>query len=251
MLVHPWLCLTPHEHIPDPAKTPRHRTIRPSTPSTRAVGVVCNVRCDAHAVSALPFQKSPPQTYIYAVEHSLITGKQGKETEKHMAAAAVKSSAGMAGKKSRKPYVVSRPRERWTADEHGRFLHALLLFGRDWKRVQAFVATKTGTQIRSHAQKHFLRADKKLGLAVPPPHPRRSAADYGGALAPDVETVQLPLSQDDLRFAQVYRFVGDVFGCGAMWPVEAQLQRLLGADPVVVDTILRVLANLQDNLDIL
>ncbi|PWZ54330.1 Myb-like protein G [Zea mays] len=147
-----------------------------------------------------------------------------------MSAAVNKSSAGT--KKSRKPYVVSRPRERWTADEHGRFLHALLLFGRDWKRVQAFVATKTGTQIRSHAQKHFLRADKKLGLAVPPP---------------DVETVQLPLSPDDLRFAQVYRFVGDVFGCGAMWPVEAQLQRLLGADPVVVDTILRVLANLQDN----
>jgi SHAQKYF class myb-like DNA-binding protein len=251
VLVHPWLCLTPHEHIPDPAKTPRHRTIRPST---RAVGVVCNVRCDAHAVSALPFQKSPPQTYIYAVEHSLITGKQGKETEKHMAAAAVKSSAGMAGKKSRKPYVVSRPREKWTADEHGRFLHALLLFGRDWKRVQAFVATKTGTQIRSHAQKHFLRADKKLGLAVPPRHPHRSAAgcpawcaDDGGTLAPDVETVQFPLSPDDLRLAQVYRFVGDVLGSS----VEAQLHRLLGADPVVVDTVLRVLANLQDNLDIL
>ena len=59
-------------------------------------------------------------------------------------AAAVKSSAGTAGKKSRKPYVMTRPRERWTADEHDRFLHALLLYGRDWKRVQAFVATKTG-----------------------------------------------------------------------------------------------------------
>jgi SHAQKYF class myb-like DNA-binding protein len=172
-----------------------------------------------------------------------------------MAAAAVKSSAGMAGKKSRKPYVVSRPREKWTADEHGRFLHALLLFGRDWKRVQAFVATKTGTQIRSHAQKHFL---KKLD-------PRSSecaghrlrgycTADWAwcaddGASVPgvDVETVQFPLSPDDLRFAQVYRFVGDVLGSS----VEAQLHRLLGADPVVVDTVLRVLANLQDNLDIL
>jgi hypothetical protein len=45
----------------------------------------------------------------------------------------------------------------------------------------------------------------------------------------------------------VYRFVGDVLGSS----VEAQLHRLLGADPVVVDTVLRVLANLQDNLDIL
>ncbi|CAD6206114.1 unnamed protein product [Miscanthus lutarioriparius] len=181
-------------------------------------------------------------------------------------AAAVKSSAGMVGKKSRKPYVMTRPRERWTADEHDRFLHALLVFSCDWKRVQAFVATKTATQIRSHAQKHFLRAEKKLGLAAAP-HPRSSAgAGYrqqrpltgcparwcadDGASAPDVETVQLPLSPDDLHFAQVYRFVGDIFGSGASRPVEAQLQRLLGADPVIVDTILRVLANLEDNFSL-
>ncbi|XP_066327282.1 protein REVEILLE 6-like [Miscanthus floridulus] len=172
-------------------------------------------------------------------------------------AAAVKSSAGTAGKKSRKPYVMTRPRERWTADEHDRFLHALLLYGRDWKRVQAFVATKTATQIRSHAQKHFLRAEKKLGLLAAP-HPRSSSAGCppawcaaaDGASAPDVATVQLPLSPDDLHFAQVYRFVGDVFGSVASGSVEAQLQRLLGADPVIVDTILRVLANLQDNLSL-
>ena len=58
------------------------------------------------------------------------------------------------------------------------------------------------------------------------------------------------MSPDDLHFAQVYRFVGDVFGSGASGSVEAQLQRLLGADPVIVDTILRVLANLQDNLSL-
>ena len=75
-------------------------------------------------------------------------------------------------------------------------------------------------------------------------------ADDGGASAPDVETVQLPLSAEDLHFAQVYRFVGGVFGSGAPRPVEAQLQRLLGADPVIVDTILRVLANLQDNFSL-
>ena len=172
-------------------------------------------------------------------------------------AAAVKSSAGTAGKKSRKPYVMTRLRERWTADEQDRFLHALLLYGRDWKRVQAFIATKTATQIRSHAQKHFLRAEKKLGLLAAP-HPRSSSAGCppawcaatDGASAPDVATVQLPLSPDDLHFAQVYRFVGDVFGSSASGLVEEQLQRLLGAGPVIVDTILRVLANLQDNLSL-
>ncbi|CAN6353864.1 unnamed protein product [Urochloa humidicola] len=81
-----------------------------------------------------------------------------------------------AGKKPRKPYQITRPRERWAADEHGRFLHGLTLFGRDWKRVEQFVSTKTATQVRSHAQKYFLKAQKLgLGAALPPPHPRRSA----------------------------------------------------------------------------
>ncbi|CAL4935615.1 unnamed protein product [Urochloa decumbens] len=177
--------------------------------------------------------------------------------------AVARSSAGMAGKKARKPYTITRPREKWATDEHDRFLHALVLFGRDWKRIEAFVVTKTSTQIRSHAQKHFLKA-QKLGIAVPPAHPRR--ASVVGQVQPPVscppspwfvddacimpkdETIQLPLSPDDPHFALVYRFVGDIFGSDAPQPVEAELQRLLGADPVIVDTILRVLENLQENM---
>uniref|UniRef100_A0A804REB0 Uncharacterized protein n=1 Tax=Zea mays TaxID=4577 RepID=A0A804REB0_MAIZE len=52
-------------------------------------------------------------------------------------------------------------------------------------------------------------------------------ADNGASIpGVDVETVQFPLSLDDLRFAQVYRFMGDVLGSS----VEAQLHRLLGAE---------------------
>nr|CAB3498410.1 unnamed protein product [Digitaria exilis] len=139
-----------------------------------------------------------------------------------MAAAA--RSTGMLGKKPRKAYTIIRPRERWTADEHERFLHALVLFGRDWKRIEAFVVTKTSTQIRSHAQKHFLKA-QKLGLPTPAPHPRRAAVlghgllpvncegwVPGDAMTPSDEMLQLPLSPDDPCFAQVYRFIGDIFG---------------------------------------
>ncbi|CAN6281623.1 unnamed protein product [Urochloa humidicola] len=176
--------------------------------------------------------------------------------------AAVSRSTGILGKKARRPYTITRPRERWAADEHDRFLHALLLFGRDWKRIEAFIATKTSTQIRSHAQKHFLKA-QKLGIAAPPPqHPRRAAflgqppasswppAWFAGdAMTPSDEMIQLPLSpDDDPDFAQVYRFVGDIFGSEAPQPVEAELQRLLGADPVIVETILTVLGNLEANL---
>jgi hypothetical protein len=62
--------------------------------------------------------------------------------------------------------------------------------------------------------------------------------DHGGAFQAEEETIELPLSPSDLRFAQVYRFVGDVFASDAAVPVEAHLQRLQlqGADPLVVDT---------------
>uniref|UniRef100_A0ACD5W2V2 Uncharacterized protein n=1 Tax=Avena sativa TaxID=4498 RepID=A0ACD5W2V2_AVESA len=208
-----------------------------------------------------------------------------------------------AGRKNklRKPYTITRPRERWTDEEHERFLHALYLFGRDWRMIEAFVSTKTSVQIRSHAQKHFLKAEK-LGLAacLPPPlHPRRSALlrqkppppppsvhpdadmpvlsmdwayaspdprvpdlhhedaqagasrDHGSPYQDEEVTIELPLSPLDLRFAQVYRFVGDVFASSdAAVPVEARLQRLQlqGVDPLVVDTIVLVLRNLEANL---
>ncbi|OEL34041.1 Protein REVEILLE 6, partial [Dichanthelium oligosanthes] len=77
----------------------------------------------------------------------------------------------------RKPYTITRSRESWTEPEHDKFLEALQLFDRDWKKIEAYVGSKTVIQIRSHAQKYFLKVQKNgTGEHLPPPRPKRKAA---------------------------------------------------------------------------
>ncbi|PPD82982.1 protein REVEILLE 6 isoform X1 [Gossypium raimondii] len=93
------------------------------------------------------------------------------------AAASTVSSSEDPNKKIRKPYTITKSRESWTEPEHDKFLEALQLFDRDWKKIEAFVGSKTVIQIRSHAQKYFLKVQKNgTNEHLPPPRPKRKAA---------------------------------------------------------------------------
>jgi SHAQKYF class myb-like DNA-binding protein len=43
--------------------------------------------------------------------------------------------------KVRKPYTITKQRERWTEAEHNRFLEALKLYGRAWQRIEGEFST--------------------------------------------------------------------------------------------------------------
>uniref|UniRef100_A0A0E0PSF8 SANT domain-containing protein n=3 Tax=Oryza TaxID=4527 RepID=A0A0E0PSF8_ORYRU len=50
------------------------------------------------------------------------------------------------GRRVRKPYTITKSRESWTDPEHDKFLEALQLFDRDWKKIEAYVGSKTVIQ---------------------------------------------------------------------------------------------------------
>ncbi|CAM9720374.1 unnamed protein product, partial [Discosporangium mesarthrocarpum] len=53
-----------------------------------------------------------------------------------------------------------RGKGRWTHPEHRQFLDGLKQHGRDWKLIADLVPTRTIVQIRTHAQKYFLKIEK-------------------------------------------------------------------------------------------
>lgn len=46
----------------------------------------------------------------------------------------------------------------------------LELYGRNWKKIEEIIGSRTCSQIRSHAQKYFLKLHKPLDYSFSPDH---------------------------------------------------------------------------------
>lgn len=87
--------------------------------------------------------------------------------------------------------VSGRKGKPWTDEEHSAFLEGLQQLGKgNWRAIsRQFVPSKTPTQVASHAQKHFLRLQKKSNTTRGWRRKSRFDADYQDS-KPSSPTVQ-------------------------------------------------------------
>ena len=67
---------------------------------------------------------------------------------------------------------------RWTTTEHALFLEGLTSYGKEWKKIAELIQTRSVVQIRTHAQKYFLKVAKARQMAegIPTPSSFQSTA---------------------------------------------------------------------------
>merc|ERR1719174_1159548 len=68
--------------------------------------------------------------------------------------------------------AVNKQNGRWSKQEHQQFLDLMEVHGRSWTKIARCMDTRTEPQVRSHAQKYFIKLEKeakRIGEAAPAP----------------------------------------------------------------------------------
>lgn len=99
---------------------------------------------------------------------------QTQDEQDSEAAEVITTKVGAKSMLKRLPRKSDVSNGRWTKTEHQLFIKGkrvyssgLIMYGRDWKRVSRLIGTRSGTQIRSHAQKFFNRIKREFKTTEP------------------------------------------------------------------------------------
>ena len=60
-----------------------------------------------------------------------------------------------------KKNIIKSGNGRWSDSEHNKFMKGLEKYGKDWEAISKFIKSRNVTQIRSHAQKMFIKMKKQ------------------------------------------------------------------------------------------
>jgi len=103
---------------------------------------------------------------------------------------------------------------RWTKEEHQRFVDGLKKFGKNWKLIEDYVGTRSGSQIRSHAQKYFIKMGKDFNFdssepeipsQIPKkdvPEPMRKESDGSNSTSYSIQggALEIPATTENIRY---------------------------------------------------
>lgn len=78
---------------------------------------------------------------------------------------------------------------RWTDEEHSKFLGGLAEYGRNWVKVSEVVGTRTTIQVRSHAQKYLQKQEDYRPHDINPQPPQRQRLE-GPMTVPDISSLR-------------------------------------------------------------
>lgn len=109
-----------------------------------------------------PDQESASENSPPGIQSASTTMKAKKE--KKAKPRAGEDLEGSPSKREAAAALLASVTGRWNKEEHDKFIDAIKRFGKDWKRVEQHIESRTGAQIRSHAQKFFNRIIKKFNI---------------------------------------------------------------------------------------